>query len=215
MQRYEAVFTKQFEDKGFKWDVYVKTDDLKEFTDYPLLVCPTRLLREKKCPLFKRRSFMHELEAYLNYTAGEPVQELYAYLRDETDYPMALIWKNMIRTMHPHDFTRSLALTRIIEPTVLDAVTAESICKNRRIALAMHLYFMDLLESSFEYASAMPEYADVYITTDSEEKKQKIYEKFKAGEVADLEYIALCESIEKREEEAVQCQEEIRKIQEV
>ena len=44
---------------------------------------------------------------------------------------------------------------------------------------------------------------------------KKIYEKFKAGEVADLEYIALCESIEKREEEAVQCQEEIRKIQEV
>ena len=43
----------------------------------------------------------------------------------------------------------------------------------------------------------------------------KIYEKLKSGEVADLEYIALCESIEKREEEAVQCQEEIRKIQEV
>jgi len=48
VQRYEAVFTKQFEDKGFKWDVYVKTDDLKDFTDYPLLVCPTLLLREKK-----------------------------------------------------------------------------------------------------------------------------------------------------------------------
>lgn len=47
VQRYEAVFTKQFEDKGFKWDVYVKTDDLKDFTDYPLLVCPTLLLREK------------------------------------------------------------------------------------------------------------------------------------------------------------------------
>jgi len=38
---------------------------------------------------------------------------------------------------------------------------------------------------------------------------KKIYQKFKAGEVADLE------SIEKREEEAAQCQEEIRKIQEV
>lgn len=47
VQRYEAVFTKQFEDKGFKWDVYVKTDDLKDFTDYPLLVCPTLLLRRK------------------------------------------------------------------------------------------------------------------------------------------------------------------------
>ena len=70
VQRYEAVFTKQFADRGFKWDVYVKTEDLKEFTDYPLLVCPVRLLRDKKCPLFKRRSFMHTLEAYLNDTAG-------------------------------------------------------------------------------------------------------------------------------------------------
>ena len=24
---------------------------------------------------------------------GEPAQELYEYLRDETDYPMDLIWK--------------------------------------------------------------------------------------------------------------------------
>ena len=44
---------------------------------------------------------------------------------------------------------------------------------------------------------------------------KKIYQKFKAGEVADFECISLCESIEKREEEAAQCQEEIRKIQEV
>lgn len=34
----------------------------------------------------------------------------------------------------------------------------------------------------------------------------------KISDVADLEYISLCESIEKREEEAAQCQEEIRKI---
>lgn len=47
VQRYESVFTKQFADKGYQWDVYVNTDDLKEFTDYPLLVCPTRLLRDK------------------------------------------------------------------------------------------------------------------------------------------------------------------------
>ena len=50
VQRYEAVFTKQFEERGFKWDVYVKTDDLKDFTDYPLLVCPTKLLREQEVP---------------------------------------------------------------------------------------------------------------------------------------------------------------------
>ena len=174
VQRYEAVFTKQFEDRGFKWDVYVKTDGLKDFTDYPLLVCPVRLLRDKKCPLFKRRSFMHSMEAYLNDTAGEPVRELYDYLQNETDYPMDLIWKNMIRTMHPHDFTRNLGLTRIIQPTVQNAQAAEQICKNKRIALAMHLYFMDMLDQSAAFAAKFPPQTDVFVSTNSVEKKQQI-----------------------------------------
>ena len=75
---------------------------------------------------------------------------------------MDLIWKNMIRTMHPHDFTRNLALTRIIEPTVLDEATAQSIRQNRRIALAMHLYFMDMLDSSKAFAAKFPPETDIF-----------------------------------------------------
>ena len=178
VQRYEAVFTKQFEDRGFKWDVYVKTDDLKEFTDYPLLVCPVRLLRDKKCPLFKRRSFMHTLEAYLNDTAGEPVRELYEYLKEETDYPVDLIWKNMIRTMHPHEFTRNLGLTRVVPPTVQDPALARQICAERRIALAMHLYFMDMLDQSVAFAAKFPPQTDVFISTNDEKKKRQIEQAF-------------------------------------
>lgn len=174
VQRYEAVFTKIFADKGYKWDVYVKTDDLKDFTDYPLLVCPVRLLREKNCPLFKRRSFMHDYEAYLNDTAGEPVRELWAYLRDHTDYPLALIWSDMIRTMHPFDFTRNLGLTRLIQPSVQDPALCKTIRQNRRIALAMHLYFPDLLASSTAFAENFPPETDVFISTDTEEKKAAI-----------------------------------------
>ena len=179
VQRYESVFTKQFADKGYQWDVYVNTDDLKEFTDYPLLVCPTRLLRDKKCPLFKRRSFMHDFEAYLNDTAGEPVRELYAYLRDHTDYPLELIWKNMIRTMHPYDFTRNLGLTRLIPERVQDEACAAAVRKNRRIALCMHLYFMDMLPQSCAFAANMPPEADVFISTNTPEKKQQIEEAFR------------------------------------
>ena len=179
VQRYESVFTKQFADKGYQWDVYVNTDDLKEFTDYPLLVCPTRLLRDKKCPLFKRRSFMHDFEAYLNDTAGEPVRELYAYLRDHTDYPLELIWKNMIRTMHPYDFTRNLGLTRLIPERVQDEACAAGVRKNRRIALCMHLYFMDMLPQSCAFAANMPPETDVFISTNTPEKKQQIEEAFR------------------------------------
>lgn len=176
VQRYESVFTKIFADKGYKWDVYVKTEDLKDFTDYPLLVCPARLLRDKKCPLFKRRSFMHDYEAYLNDTAGESVLELYEYLRDHTDYPLELIWKNMIRTMHPYDFTRNLALTRILPPSITreDAAEADTLCKTKRIALGMHLYFMDMLPQSYAFAANMPPETDVYVSTSSDENKARI-----------------------------------------
>ena len=87
---------------------------------------------------------------------------------------MDLIWKNMIRTMHPHDFTRNLALTRIIEPTVLDEATAQSIRQNRRIALAMHLYFMDMLDSSKAFAAKFPPETDIFISTSSADKKPQI-----------------------------------------
>ena len=180
VQRYEAVFTKIFADKGYRWGVYVDTGDLKDFTDYPLLVCPARLLRDKKCPLFKRRSFMHEYEAYLNDTAGEPVRELYAYLRDHTDYPLELIWSNMIRTMHPWDFTRALGLTRIIPPGVQDKTLADHVRRTRRIALAMHLYFADLLPQSAAFAANFPPETDVFITTDTQEKKAQIEQAFAA-----------------------------------
>ncbi|MDD4851146.1 MAG: rhamnan synthesis F family protein [Gemmiger sp.] len=177
--RYESVFTKIFADQGYRWDVYVKTEDLAEFTDYPLLICPTMLLRDRKCPLFKRRSFMHDYEAYLNDTAGETVLQLYEYLRDHTDYPLALLWENMIRTMHPYDFTRNLALTRVLPADrVTEPEAAKALCANRKIALGMHLYFMDMLGQSYAFAANMPPETDVYITTDHADKKAEIEKAF-------------------------------------
>lgn len=42
-----------------------------------------------------------------------------------------------------------------------------------------------------------------------------IYEKFHDGEISDIDCVALCEAIEKREEKAERLKEEIERIQEV
>lgn len=42
-----------------------------------------------------------------------------------------------------------------------------------------------------------------------------VYDKFRNGEVSDLDYTALCEAIEKREEEMTEHEEEIQRIKEV
>lgn len=47
------------------------------------------------------------------------------------------------------------------------------------------------------------------------EMGQMVYEKFRNGEVSDFDYTALCEAIEKRDEEIEKHKEEIQRIKEV
>ena len=52
---HEAIFTKKFSDKGFVSDVYVNSDDLKEFTDHPIIDYPMEIIRDKRCPIFNKK----------------------------------------------------------------------------------------------------------------------------------------------------------------
>lgn len=65
-------------------------------------------------------------------------------------------------------------MNSILSEKYADERKYEEAAGRNRVALIMHLYFEDLLEESLEYAMSMPENADVYITTDSEEKRKKL-----------------------------------------
>lgn len=49
---------------------------------------------------------------------------------------------------------------------------------------------------------------------DFAEMGHMIYEKFQKGEIEDMDYVALCEAVEKRDESAEKLQREIDRIQE-
>lgn len=167
---YESYFTKAFEDKGFKWDVYVDTRDMLDVTSYPLMYAPVKLIKEYRCPIFKRRSFFQPLESMLNDTAGQTTEELYHYLKNETDYDVNLIWDNALRTMHMEDLYNSLHLDYILPRDY----TMNPQPSKAKVALVMHLYFMDMLEESMSMAQSMPKTADIYITTNTAEKVEQI-----------------------------------------
>lgn len=176
--RFESYFTKCFEDKGFKWDVYVKTDDYKDKTDYPLMNYAKELIRDKRCPIFKRRMFFQPYQYELNNTLGQPAKELYDYLRENNLYDVNLIWDNILRTCHQADFVKNLHLNYVLSSSMYQEASVKQILEKRKIALVMHLYFPDLVEDSYNYALSMPEEADVYITTDSLEKREEILKTF-------------------------------------
>lgn len=174
---HESFFTHHFAKKGFKWDVYVNTDDMKKFTEYPLLKVPKRLIEEKRCPIFKRRSFNHDYIDFLNTTIGEPTYELMKYLQEHTDYDVNLIWDNILRCCNQALIKECLQLNYIIPSDKPQDIS--EILKKRKIALVLHLYFEDLLQESYKYACSMPEEADIFITVGSQQMKEATERQFK------------------------------------
>lgn len=167
---HEAIFTEDFTRKGYKSRVYVETSDLAEFSDYPLMLYPVELIKNRKCPIFKRKTFFNQYEEFLDISCGQTALELYEYLRTSTDYDVNMIWDNLLRTANMYDIKQRMQLNYII-PT---NVKTQNIRSNKKVALFMHIYAMELAEMCKQYASYMPPYADIYLTTNTQEKAQKL-----------------------------------------
>ena len=58
---------------------------------------------------------------------------------------------------------------------------------NKKIALIIHIHFPDLIEYCLTYAKSIPKTADVYVTTNSQEKKDSILRYFSKLECNKLE----------------------------
>ena len=171
---HESIFTKKFNDKGFKSDSYINSDDLKDFTDHPIIDYPKKIIEEKRCPIFKRRSFFNPYDDFLTRSIGGQSLKLYNYLKENKKYDTDLIWENLLRTENMYDIKNTLHLNYSLP----SRYTLNKLENNHKIGLFLHIYFEDLIDECFDYSSNLPEHADIFITTNSEEKKKKIEEKF-------------------------------------
>ncbi len=186
--KHESKFTKYFEKLGYSWEVYVDSDDYKDISNQPVVGMAKKMIVEKKCPIFKRRSFMQDYTVVLNESCGQEAVELFEYLDKHTDYDVNLIWDNILRVENQADIKRNLQLNYILSST---SSSNPDVVKNKKIALVMHIHFIDLVEECYGYATAMPENADIYITTNSEEKAKIIRDTFSKLKCNKLDVIAV------------------------
>lgn len=95
---HEAVFTKSFEESGYTWSVYVDTEDLLEETFYPMFNMPVDLIKNRKCPFFKRKLFIHDWNSCIDENGFHAGAELFHYLKNSTGYDTDMIIKHIMRT---------------------------------------------------------------------------------------------------------------------
>ncbi len=96
--RHETRFTPHFAAKGYTWDTYVQTDDLKEVFVNPIMACPKELLQNRGCPFFKRRSLFTPFADELRRTDGMAARELCGYILAETEFPLDLLLVSLLKT---------------------------------------------------------------------------------------------------------------------
>lgn len=175
ISRHEAKFTKHFGDMGYKWTVYADAEDYKELSHQPAVGMAKKMVAEKRCPIFKRRSFMQDYNVVLNESCGQEALELFNYLEKHTDYDMNLIWDNLLRVENQAILKKNLQWNY---PLSSKYSYRPGAAKDKKIALVMHIHFIDLVEECAMYAASMPEHADIYVTTNTEEKKEEIIKHF-------------------------------------
>ena len=65
-----SIFTKDFSNKGFVNSVYIDTSDLEGYTRYPLMMMADELIKNRKCPIIKVKSFYQDyydrMEFFIN-----------------------------------------------------------------------------------------------------------------------------------------------------
>ena len=170
---HEAIFTGIFEKAGYKWDVYVDTEDLVEQTFYPLFNMPVDLIKNRNCPIFKRKLFINDLTGTIQENANLPARELFDYLDKETDYNTDMIIEHLLRSANLRDLMNGLNLNYILE----DIPSEKKV--NRKNKCGIFISTIGWENHFYEYCELLknvPDDVDVYLAV---EENNKHYEEGK------------------------------------
>lgn len=158
---------------------------VKAYSETNLMLEPYTAVSRDKVPFVDMYAYVQETSDVLRYTAGEDIANSINYIRDNTEYDVNIIWDNIIKDGNMCDFVYNLKLNYILPSDISEDIP------DVKIAMVLHIYYEDLAPKCFEYAKALPQTSDIYITTDSEEKCGKFKKLFMQGNFNKVESILI------------------------
>lgn len=158
---HEIPFTQRFADLGFTWSSYVDYERFADQASYQMLYMPMQLVRDGRCPVFKRKVFVLEPVFAFNETNGQAALELFEYLRDRTSFDVDLIWDAILPAYNIADIAQALHLDFVLPGRALNPRRGAT----PRSAFICHVFFLDQLDETLGYLSNLPQETDLFITT--------------------------------------------------
>lgn len=111
---HEIVFTKEFENKGFSWAVYVDSEEYKNWTCSSMDYIPYLLLKDGGLPLIKRKNFFRDYEDSLRDGTPDQYLQIIKYLSKRSKYDVNMIWNDVLRVRNMTEVHRKIRLNYIL-----------------------------------------------------------------------------------------------------
>ena len=152
------------------------TSDIAHLSIKPMITEPLRIICEKRCPFFLHEVFHMKYEKVIQYSLGYQAPAFYKWLCDCKDWDVNLLWNYMLPSYHQDDYYWNLHLRYVLPTDSSDKQWVSRHLKKHKVALVMHLHYPDKFNESLSFAKRFPKETHMIITTNSEEKKQKLTE---------------------------------------
>ncbi len=163
--KHESRFTEHFHQAGFNFEVYLDPDDYP--SNYALFNS-VELATRSRSPILKKRIFIHD-PIYLEQNAIF-LRRAVEYIQAHSDYDISLIWKSVVRAAEPRTLYTNMDMLEILD----DSKAPPPPDKEPRIAVIMHMFYSDMMSELLGYIHRIPYRYDLYVTTDTEQKKSEI-----------------------------------------
>ncbi len=173
-EQFSAVLTQTFADAGYSWGVFSDTADLespdrsKNFDQHSFALF--ELMATRDYPILKRRSFLIPRAQALRFNDGFDLQRAIDFIHEKYDYDPKLIFDHLLRKYNTADLKESLNLNFVLSGASVESGSTS--VRGNRCAVFAHVYYTDLFLELAERLNRVPDWMDLIVTTDSEEKAQ-------------------------------------------
>ncbi len=170
--KHGAIFTKHFEDLGYKWESYVDTGDIECVREYSTSFHTYdmyNMVANRKLPVIKRKAFKLPRKHHLHYNFGLDLSSTMEYIEKNTSYDASLIYNYFLKTLDPGVLNDILNLNRIFPKFNPQNEEYET---DKKVLAIAYLEYGEFNDYALSYLQNIPDYMDVLILTDTLENKE-------------------------------------------
>ncbi|MDX2345901.1 MAG: rhamnan synthesis F family protein [Legionella sp.] len=163
---WDKGFTAYFANLGYQYTAYCeKSSDHHDITTE----APDKLIIEHQCPILPKQTFGAEYNTFLHTGRGSASKKTFDYIQQHNLYNINYILDDLLATEHYAHIKNCLHLNYFLPSNTPSNNIITSSSVRPKIAVCFHVYYEDLLPNCFSYIKAMPDDADIYITTSKSE----------------------------------------------